>query len=74
LATAEEREPGETTPAADIDRRADLRVSAPALDASQQPGFKVVDEAPQARSSKIVWTILVLIVALGAGYYLGYLR
>jgi hypothetical protein len=41
---------------------------------SQQPGFKVVDEAPTRVGSKLVWTALIVVLAILAGYYLGYFR
>ena len=57
-----------------VDRREDLRVAAPALDAAQQPGFKVVEEEPVSRGGRdIVLIVLGVLLAIGAGY-LVYIR
>ena len=69
-----EDEKFESAPPANPDRRADLRVSAPALDASQQPGFKVLEETPRRSTSKLVWTAVIVVVAILAAYALGYFR
>ena len=60
--------------AGSVDRREDLRVTAPALDAAQQPGFKVVEEEPVSRSGRdVVLILLGVLLAIGVSY-LFYLR
>ena len=70
----QQRDVDKDVPVANADGREELRVSAPALEASQQPGFKVVDEGPKARPSKIVWTAVILVIGIAAAYALGYFR
>ena len=75
MQNAEESKLKEGAPAANPDGRPDLSVSAPAPDAGQQPGFKVVEETPRAGSSnKIVWTALFVAIAILAAYALGFFR
>ena len=72
METPEEKKAG--TPPAEVDRREDLSVSAPALEVSQQPGFKVLEEEPKRGGSKLVWTALLVVIAILAGYYFGFFR
>ena len=52
----------------------DVRVAPPAPDPNQQPGFKVVKEAPRRGGNKLIWTALVVVLAILAGYLMGYFR
>jgi hypothetical protein len=51
-----------------------VRAAPPTPDSGVQPGFKVVDEAPSRGGSKLVWTALLVVVAILAGYMMGYFR
>ena len=51
-----------------------VRVAPPSQDAGQQPGFKVLEEEPKRGGSKLVWTALLVAVAILAGYYFGFFR
>jgi hypothetical protein len=53
---------------------ADFQVSPPSPDPGQQPGFKVVEETPRAANNKIIWTALIVVVAILAAYVLGFFR
>jgi hypothetical protein len=64
----------ERVPAPSADAGAELKAGPPALDASQQPGFKVVEETPRAASSKLVWTAVIVVLVVLAAYILGYFR
>ena len=60
--------------AADDADSASLRVTPPAPDVAQQPGFKVLEKEPSRGGAKLVWTALVVALAIIAAYYFGYFR
>jgi hypothetical protein len=71
---ADEREP-KVEPKKSPEREPDsIAAAPPTADASQQPGFRVVDEAPSRGGVKLVWTALVVVVAILVGYYFGFFR
>jgi hypothetical protein len=49
-------------------------VSAPAPDVGEQPGYKVVEERPRAAGSKLVWTAVIVLIAVLAAYMFGLFR
>ncbi|MDQ6718796.1 MAG: hypothetical protein M3Z17_10690 [Gemmatimonadota bacterium] len=51
-----------------------LRVTPPAPDVSEQPGFKVLDKEPSRGGTKLLWTALVVAIAIAAAYYFGLFR
>lgn len=57
-----------------MDGREQLSVAAPAPDPGQQPGFKVVEETPRSANNKLIWTAVIVVIAILAAYALGYLR
>ena len=60
--------------AADDADSAALRVTPPAPDVSQQAGFKVLEDEPSRGGAKLVWTALVVALAIFAAYYFGFFR
>lgn len=71
---AEDLKVEQTAPVSHPDGRPDLSASAPAPDAGQQPGFKVVDETPPTANNKLIWTALIVVIAVLAAYALGAFR
>lgn len=51
-----------------------VRAVPPAPETNQLPGFRVVNEAPRRGGSKLVWTAIVVIIVVLAGYIFGYFR
>lgn len=64
---------GKIVPVAEPDGREALSVSAPALDASQQPGFKVLEEDQPRDTRKIGLTLIAILIAIAVAYLI-YLR
>lgn len=46
----------------------------PTADVSQMPGFKVLEKEPSRGGMKLVWTALVVALAIFAAYYFGLFR
>ena len=74
MAELEEVDEGAKRNAADDADSASLRATPPSPDVSQQPGFKVLEKEPSRGGAKLVWTALVVAIAIFAAYYFGLFR
>ena len=74
MGTVNDSQPGENpSPGVMISDDA-VRAAAPSQEASQQPGFKVVDDVPSKGGTKLVWTAFAVVVVILAGFYFGFYR
>lgn len=74
MSEVENEDAGAKRHAADDADSATLRETPPTPEVAQQPGFKVLDKQPSRGGMKLVWTALVVAVAIYAAYYFGVLR
>lgn len=74
MSEIEDIDEGARRNAADDADSASLRATPPSPDVSQQPGFKVLEKEPPRGGAKLVWTALVVALAIFAAYYYGFFR